>query len=75
MIFSKYSEEEIRSFCRQNLETLEYWLRQIIDEGMKAVYGANYLDATDNGGSPLMPTKRIASVKDRYDQNKFFIFE
>lgn len=65
MIFKKYTEEEIRSFSRQTLETLEYWLRQVIDEGLKEKFGSNYLDATDKGGSPILSIKRIAQIKDR----------
>lgn len=70
MIFSKYTEEEIRSFSRQTLETLEYWLRQIIEEGMNKAYGSNYLDAVDLGGSPILSVKRIGQIKERHNSEK-----
>lgn len=66
MIFKKYTEEEIRSFSRLSLETLEYWLRQVIEESMSAKFGTKYLDATDNGGSAILPNKKTKSIKDRY---------
>ena len=70
MIFKKYTEEEIRGFSRQTLETLEYWLRQVIEEGMTEKFGANYLDAEDKGGSPILSVKRITNIKERQASEK-----
>lgn len=70
MIFNKYTEQEIRSFSRQALETLEYWLRQVVDEAMKNKFGDNYLDALDNGGSPILSVKRIVTIKERQSLEK-----
>ncbi len=70
MIFNKYTEQEIRSFSRQTLETLEYWLRQVVNEAMKNKFGDNYLDALDNGGSPILSVKRIVKIKERQSLEK-----
>lgn len=69
MIFEKYTDEEIRSFSKRALETLEYWLRQVIEESMTANFGINYLDATDNGGSSVLSIKRIESIKERFSSD------
>jgi hypothetical protein len=65
MLFNKYTEEEIRGISRQTLETLEYWLRQVIDESMKAKYGSDYLNAKDNGGGSILPIKIINKIIER----------
>lgn len=65
MMFQRYSEEEIRGNCRQVLETLEYWLRHVIDEELSKSIGQNYLDATDKGGSRLISKKRTDEIKSR----------
>lgn len=70
MIFNKYTEEEIRGISRQTLETLEYWLRQVIDESLKAKYGNDYLHAVDNGGSSILPKKLINKIIERQEAEK-----
>jgi hypothetical protein len=68
MMFQKYSDEEIRGHCRQVLETLEYWLKQLIEEELSKAFGPNYFDATDKGGSPLISKKRTDEIKGRQKQ-------
>lgn len=65
MLFNKYTEEEIRGISRRTLETLEYWLRQVIDESMKEKYGSDYLYAKDNGGGSILPIKLINKIIER----------
>ena len=67
-MFQKYSDEEIRGYCRQVLETLEYWLRQIIDEELTKAFGVNYFDASDKGGSPLISKRSTDEIKGRKSQ-------
>jgi hypothetical protein len=70
MIFEKYSEDKIRNISRQSLETLAYWLRQVVEESMTAKYGNNYFDAVDTGGSLLLPVERINTLKARQSAEK-----
>jgi hypothetical protein len=70
MIFNKYSEEEIRSFSRQSLETLEYWLRQVVDESLRTSFGSEYLAAKDKGGSSILSVKRVDQIKERQKSDK-----
>ena len=39
-----YTEEELRSFCRQSIESLEMWARRLIHEKFTDKYGLNYVD-------------------------------
>jgi len=73
MIFSKYNEDEIRGVCRQSMETLEYWLRQIVEEKMAEEFGNNYLDIKDNGGGFILSQKRTKEIKTRQsnEQQRF----
>lgn len=43
-MFHTYTEEELRSFCRQSLESLEVWARRIIHEKFTKNYGADYVN-------------------------------
>ena len=43
MLYS-FSEEEIRSLCRVNIEAFEKWARTIIDSELTKNLGVNYLD-------------------------------
>ena len=39
-----YTEEELRSFCRQSIESLEMWARRLIHEKLIEKYGASYVN-------------------------------
>ena len=36
------SDEDLRAFCRNSIETLEIWARNLIHEKLSAKYGDNY---------------------------------
>ncbi|MBQ8621460.1 MAG: hypothetical protein IJ422_04005 [Oscillospiraceae bacterium] len=42
-MFHAYTEEELRSFCRQSIESLEMWARRLIHEKLTEKYGTNYV--------------------------------
>ena len=45
-----YQQEELRSYCRSCIESLEIWSRRIIHEKMVETYGEGFLDLVlDNG--------------------------
>lgn len=49
----KLSEEELRSICRKNIESLEKWARNIIDMRLKKAHGDNYFYKILENGEPL----------------------
>lgn len=65
-MYYKMTDSEIRSFCKEKLESLEYWLRRIIDETLSASYG-DYVNFTDEHGNKLINsaiTKSLLSRKE-----------
>ncbi|MBJ7428820.1 MAG: hypothetical protein JHD28_07685 [Bacteroidia bacterium] len=60
------SDSELRSFCKEKLESLEYWLRRIIDETLTVNFG-DYINFTDEHGNKLINstiTKSLLSRKE-----------
>lgn len=43
-MFDNYTEEELRSICRKNIESLEMWARRLIHEKFREKYGTDYVD-------------------------------
>ena len=43
-MFYTYTEEDLRSLCRQSIESLEMWVRRLIHEKLTEKYGANYVN-------------------------------
>lgn len=43
-MYHSFTEEELRSYCRQSIESLEMWARRLIHEEMTKRYGDNYVD-------------------------------
>ena len=67
MPFYRLSINEIRDYCKQAIESLEYWLRRLIDEALQDCYGVNYLDATDKAGNNIINKTIRESIKTKYD--------
>lgn len=53
-MFYTLSEEQLRSICRNNIETLEKWARLLIDKELRKVYGTNYFQAMSENGVPII---------------------
>jgi len=71
MLF-ELSDSEIRSICKNKLESLEYWLRRLIDKKLSDNYG-DYFSHEDAKGKRLINknivkslTERIAKEPSRY---------
>ena len=43
-MYHEYTQEELRSYCKSNIESLEIWARRLIHEQMLTEYGLNYID-------------------------------
>lgn len=64
-MFYRLSDAEIRSTCKEKIESLEYWLRRLIDELLTKDYGVNYFDHQDDAGSSLINNKIKQSISRR----------
>lgn len=52
-MYFKLTDTELRSICKEKIESLEYWLRRLIDEILTASYN-NYFDYRDEHGNYLI---------------------
>lgn len=55
-MYHNYTEEELRSYCRTCLESLEMWARRLIHEKMVEKYGESYVDAKKQNGEYIIRT-------------------
>ncbi len=53
-MFYRYTEGELRSYCRTSIEALEKWARIVIDAELKLKYGENYFEAKMENGEPVI---------------------
>ncbi len=63
MPFSQLKEEEKRSICKKEIETLEIWLRRLVHESLSKEYGNNYLEYKDKDNNYLINTEIREKVK------------
>jgi len=70
MPLHKFSEAELRQFCKEAIESLEFWLRRLIDITLEPIYGVNYINATVQGTNQNIIKKSIReSVQSRAASN------
>ena len=48
--------DETRAACKGKIESLEFWLRRLIDLRLTAIHGPNYFDEVDATGAHLFST-------------------
>lgn len=53
-MYHEYTQEELRSYCRSCIESLEIWARRLVHEKMSEAYGADYIDKVLENGQPLV---------------------
>lgn len=70
MLFDKHTEAEIRNYSKHTFETLEYWLKQVIEASMTRKFGAEYLDAKDEGGNFILNKNTRKNIKERINKEK-----
>lgn len=63
-MFYSFSEEELRSVCRVNIEAFEKWARTIIDSELTKNLGENYFDIELTPGVPVVKK----SIRDKTAQ-------
>ena len=60
----KLTDNELRNLCREKLESLEHWLRRLIDETLTAEYG-DYFSLTDSSGSRIIKKNFVDALENR----------
>lgn len=53
-MFYSYSEDELRIICRQQIESLELWIRRIEDDELKNTYGDDYFEVENCNGDKII---------------------
>lgn len=56
-MYHEYTQEQLRSYCRVCIESLEIWARRLIHEKMIEMAGENYIDKKDENGDYLVNKK------------------
>jgi hypothetical protein len=52
-MYHKFTDSDIRSYCKEKLEALEYWLRRAVDETLTSAYG-DYFRYSDHNGTKII---------------------
>lgn len=68
-MYYEYTQEELRSYCRSCIESLEIWARRLIHEKMSEKYGENYIDKRLPDGSFLVKKEIREHVSKMKEQN------
>jgi hypothetical protein len=55
---------DIRSICKEKIESLEYWLRRLIDNSLSPIYG-DYFSYIDENGNHLIKKELANKVEKR----------
>ena len=53
-LYHEYTQEELRQYCRNNIESLEIWARRLIHEKMVEKYGDGYVNKQLEDGNYLV---------------------
>lgn len=61
---SSLDDSEIRNACREQIESLEHWLRRLIDGALSTIYG-DYFAHTDSHGNRLLKSALVKQVEER----------
>jgi len=56
----------LRNLCREKLESLEHWLRRLIDQTLSAEYG-DYFSYTDSAGNRIIKKDIVKELKTRVE--------
>jgi hypothetical protein len=66
MPLHQIAEADRREHCRQALESLEHWLRRLIDQQLRQAYGADYLNAQRSDTSRVIRNDIARVLVDRW---------
>lgn len=68
VVLSYRTEDDLRSVCRKEIETLEHWTRRLIHETLTAQYGENYFSYKNND-EPLIKGEISSRVNKMREDN------
>lgn len=58
------TDSQIRNVCKERLESLEYWLRRLIDLQLSSAYG-DFFNYSDEKGNRIIKNKVVESLESR----------
>jgi hypothetical protein len=62
--FSRFTNTEVRGLCKERIETLEHWLRRLVDEALTTRYG-DYFSHADEAGNRVIRLSLSKDVDER----------
>src|SRR5450756_2226216 len=65
MPLHQLESEELRRYCRDTIESLEHWLRRLIDDSLRSAHGPEYQEATDDKGNHVLNSRIRGKVEER----------
>jgi len=63
-MFYALTEDQIRNLCKEKIESLEHWLRRLIDEKLSASHG-DYFSYIDGAGNRLIKKGIVDALEER----------
>jgi len=66
-MINELNNNEIRNICKERLESLEYWLRRLVNEKLSAAYG-DYFSYVDGKGNRLIRGSIVSSIEERIEK-------
>ena len=63
-MFYALTEDQIRNLCKEKIESLEYWLRRLIDEKLSTSHG-DYFSYVDGVGNRLIKKSIVDALEER----------
>jgi len=70
MPLNNLPDRDIRGFGKEYIESLEYWLRIVIDRELRTNYVTNYINAKDDKGNFLLNGNIRKEIETRYNSEK-----
>jgi hypothetical protein len=61
------NSNEVRSICKEKLESLEYWLRRLVNDKLSESFG-DYFNYIDNKGNRLIKESVVSSIEKRIEK-------
>lgn len=68
VVLAYRTEDDLRSTCRKEIETLEHWMRRLIHETLTEKYGDDYFSYKNND-EPLIKREIVSRVNKMRDDN------
>ena len=67
-MYHEYTQEQLRQYCRKNIESLEGWARRLIHEKMVVAYGENFANKQINNENYLINAKVRKHIQEKMEK-------